>query len=66
MTPIAMKARLTSFARQFLVDDLARSIAYYLKLGFRFGESWGGFHAIGQMDELKLHLNEAPKFQAEP
>jgi hypothetical protein len=28
MTTIAMKPRLTSFAPQFLVDDLERSIAY--------------------------------------
>jgi hypothetical protein len=33
--------RVTSFAPQFLVDDLARSIAYYQKLGFAFGEPVG-------------------------
>jgi hypothetical protein len=32
MTAITTKPRLTSFAPQFLVDDLARSIAYYEKL----------------------------------
>ena len=53
--------RLTSFAPQFLVDDLARSIAYYQKLGFAFGEPWEGFYAIGQLDGLELHLKEAPK-----
>jgi hypothetical protein len=31
-----MKPRVTSFAPQFLVDDLGRSIGYYEKLGFTF------------------------------
>jgi catechol 2,3-dioxygenase-like lactoylglutathione lyase family enzyme len=57
----AMKPRLTSFAPQFLVDDLARSIEYYTKLGFTFGEPWEGFYAIGFLDGLELHLKEAPK-----
>ncbi len=57
--------RLTSFAPQLLVDDLARSIAYYEKLGFTFGEPWDGFYAIGQLDGLELHLKEAPKDGAE-
>ncbi len=56
-----MKPRITSLAPQFLVDDLARSIAYYRKLGFTFGEPWDGFYAIGQVDGLELHLKEAPK-----
>jgi catechol 2,3-dioxygenase-like lactoylglutathione lyase family enzyme len=55
------KPRVTSFAPQFLVDDLARSMAYYRKLGFTFGEPWGGFYAIGQLDGLELHLKEAPR-----
>ena len=42
-----MKPRVTSFAPQFLVDDLERSIAYYQKIGFTFGESWEGFYAGG-------------------
>jgi len=58
-------ARLTSFAPQFLVDDLTRSISYYEKLGFTFGEPWDGFYAIGQRDGLELHLKEAPKNDAE-
>ena len=58
-------ARLTSFAPQFLVDDLERSIAYYQKLGFRFDEPWEGFYAIGHLDGLELHLKEAPKNQDE-
>ncbi len=55
------KPRLTSLAPQFLVDDLERSIAYYRRLGFSFGEPWGGFYAIGSLDGLELHLKEAPK-----
>jgi len=55
------KPRLTSLAPQLLVDDLARSIAYYQKLGFTFGEPWEGFYAIGHLDGLELHLKEAPK-----
>jgi len=55
------KPRLTSLAPQFLVDDLARSITYYQKFGFTFGEPWEGFYAIGQRDGLELHLKEAPK-----
>jgi catechol 2,3-dioxygenase-like lactoylglutathione lyase family enzyme len=57
--------RLTSFAPQFLVDDLARSIAYYRRLGFAFGEPWQGFYAIGARDGLELHLKEASKNEAE-
>ena len=55
-----MSTHLTSFAPQFLVDDLARSIAYYEKLGFTFGKPWEGFYAIGTMDGLELHLKNAP------
>jgi catechol 2,3-dioxygenase-like lactoylglutathione lyase family enzyme len=57
--------RVTSFAPQFLVDDLARSMTYYQKLGFTFGEPWDGFYAIGILDGLELHLKEAPKNDAE-
>ena len=60
-----MKPKVTSLAPQFLVDDLARSIAYYRKLGFEFGEPWSGFYAIARLDGLELHLKEAPKNQAE-
>jgi catechol 2,3-dioxygenase-like lactoylglutathione lyase family enzyme len=63
--PTTTKPRVTSFAPQFLVDDLQRSIAFYQKLGFVFGEPWEGFYAIGQRDGLELHLKEAPKDQAE-
>jgi catechol 2,3-dioxygenase-like lactoylglutathione lyase family enzyme len=57
--------RVTSFAPQFLVDDLERSIAYYRKIGFSFGETWDGFYAIGHLDGLELHLKEAHTSQAE-
>jgi catechol 2,3-dioxygenase-like lactoylglutathione lyase family enzyme len=65
MSTEAVKPRVTSFAPQFLVDDLDRSIAYYRKLGFTFNEPWGGFYAIGHLDGLELHLKEAPKNPAE-
>ena len=65
MTMSTMKPCVTSFAPQFLVDDLERSIAYYQKIGFTFGEPWEGFYAIGVLDGLELHLKEAPKKQAE-
>ena len=54
MTMSTMKPRVTSFAPQFLVDDLERSIAYYQKIGFTFGEPWEGFYAIGVLDGLNF------------
>jgi catechol 2,3-dioxygenase-like lactoylglutathione lyase family enzyme len=60
MLNLKTQPRLTSFAPQLLVDDLARSIAYYQRLGFTFGEPWEGFYAIGELDGLELHLKEAP------
>jgi catechol 2,3-dioxygenase-like lactoylglutathione lyase family enzyme len=65
MTTAAPKPRVTSFAPQFLVDSLERSIEYYRKLGFTFGEPWGGFYAIGYLDGLELHLKEAPRNKAD-
>jgi len=59
------KPRLTSLAPQLLVDDLERSMAYYRKVGFTFGEPWDGFYAIGHLDGLELHLKEAPKSEAD-
>src|SRR4051812_13261590 len=56
-----MTPRLTSFAPQFLVDDLECSIRYYERLGFAFGEPWEGFYAIGLLDGLEVHLKEGPK-----
>jgi len=61
VTSRAVKPRVTSFAPQFLVDDLERSIAYYRKIGFTFGDAWEGFYAIGHLDGLELHLKEAPR-----
>jgi catechol 2,3-dioxygenase-like lactoylglutathione lyase family enzyme len=65
MSTTTMKARVTSFAPQFLVDDLERSIAYYQKIGFSFDEPWDGFYVIGHQDGLEVHLKEAAKNQAE-
>ena len=56
-----MSPRLVTLAPQFLVDDLEKSMAWYRKLGFAFGEPWGGFYAIGRLDGLELHLKESPK-----
>jgi len=60
-----MKPRVTSFAPQLLVEDLDRSIAYYRKLGFTFGEPWEGFYAIGHLDGLEVHLKEGPRNPAD-
>ena len=57
--------RLTSLAPQLLVDDLDRSMAYYRKIGFTFGEPRDGFYAIGYLDGLELHLKEAPKSESD-
>lgn len=65
MTDTITKPRLTSFAPQFLVDDLARSIEYYERIGFEFGEPWEGFYAIGRLNGLELHLKEAPNYGPE-
>ena len=65
MTSTITKPRVTSFAPQFLVDDLERSIAYYQKIGFRFGDPWDGFYSIGYLDGLELHLKEPPKTEGE-
>ena len=65
MMSTAIKPRVTSFAPQFLVDDLERSMAYYRKIGFIFGEPWDGFYAIGHLDGLELHLKETPKNQSD-
>ena len=61
MVTVNARARLTSFAPQFLVDDLQRSMTFYEKLGFTFGAPWEGFYAIGELDGLELHLKEEPK-----
>jgi hypothetical protein len=55
MATTAVRPRVTSFAPQFLVEYLERSIEYYEKLGFTFGKPWDGFYAIGHLDGLELH-----------
>jgi catechol 2,3-dioxygenase-like lactoylglutathione lyase family enzyme len=65
MTTTGPTTCVTSFAPQFLVEDLARSIAFYRQLGFSFNEPWDGFYAIGSLNGLQLHLKEAPKNPAE-
>ena len=65
MTLTAVKPKVTSLAPQFLVHDLERSMAFYRKLGFEFGDPWDGFYAIGQIDGLELHLKESPISEAE-
>lgn len=65
MSSLRAESRLTSLAPQFLVDDLKRSMSYYQRLGFTFGDPWDGFYAIGELDGLELHLKEAPKHGAE-
>jgi len=61
MVGVNARARLTSLAPQLLVEHLQRSISFYEKLGFTFGEPWNGFYAIGELDGLELHLKEPPK-----
>jgi len=65
MPNLNAQPRVTSLAPQFLVDDLVRSMTYYRKLGFTFGDPWEGFYAIGVLDGLELHLKEAPRNSAE-
>ena len=65
MNVTVTRPRVTSLAPQFLVSDLAQSIAYYHKIGFEFDAPWDGFYAIGRIDGLELHLKEAPKNEAE-
>lgn len=64
MNTTAVRPRVTSLAPQFLVYDLARSIAYYRKIGFEFGPPWEGFYAIGRIDGLELHLKAVPQNEA--
>lgn len=60
----SLTSRLTSLAPQLLVEDMNRSISFYEKLGFTFGDPWEGFYAIGYLDGLELHLKEPPKSDA--
>jgi hypothetical protein len=54
--------RVTSFAPQFLLDDVVRSMIYYQNLGFTFGEPWDGFYVIGELDGLELHLKSSVRW----
>jgi len=65
MSSSAILPRVTSFAPQFLVDDLPRSISFYEKLGFVFRDPWEGFYVIGEVDGLELHLKAAAKSPVE-
>lgn len=65
MSNTSTHSRVTAFAPQFLVDDLARSIEFYERVGFAFSDPWDGFYAIGTIDGLELHLKEAPKNAAD-
>jgi catechol 2,3-dioxygenase-like lactoylglutathione lyase family enzyme len=64
MTTTAMKPRVTSFAPQFLVDDLERSIAYYEKLGFTFlspdhAQPGNGLLLFFRVDDFDMALPRA-------
>lgn len=65
MSSSQVNVRLTSLAPQLLVEDLARAISFYQRLGFTFGAPWDGFYAIGIRDGLELHLKETPTSRAE-
>jgi catechol 2,3-dioxygenase-like lactoylglutathione lyase family enzyme len=52
-------------SHSFRVATEKVSMAYYRKVGFKFGEPWDGFYAIGELDGLELHLKEAPKYDAD-
>ncbi|HEY7187933.1 MAG TPA: VOC family protein [Vicinamibacterales bacterium] len=59
-------AKLTGIAPQFLVDDLQRSIAYYVqRLGFQLDFVYEGFYASVSRDGCSIHLKCAPKTEAD-
>ena len=58
--------RITAIAPQFLVDDLARAIAYYRDvLGFSVDFVYESFYASVSRDGFAIHLKDAPKLAAE-
>jgi catechol 2,3-dioxygenase-like lactoylglutathione lyase family enzyme len=65
MAMVGTRPRVIALAPQFLVHDLDRAISYYRRLGFIFGEPWGGYYAIGVLDGLELHLKETRRDEAE-
>jgi uncharacterized glyoxalase superfamily protein PhnB len=55
-------ARITGLAPQFLVDDLARAIAYYRdRLGFELDFTYESFYAAVSRDGFAIHLKHAPR-----
>jgi uncharacterized glyoxalase superfamily protein PhnB len=55
-------ARITGLAPQFLVDDLARAIAYYRdRLGFGLDFTYESFYAAVSRDGFAIHLKHAPR-----
>jgi hypothetical protein len=54
--------RLTALAPQLLVDDLARAMNYYRKLGFTFGEPWGD----RKNKRVTVQLSRARSLHADP
>lgn len=61
-----VQGRVTGIAPQFLVDDLARAIAYYCdKLGFGLAFQYQSFYAAVVRDGFAIHLKCAPKLTAD-
>jgi catechol 2,3-dioxygenase-like lactoylglutathione lyase family enzyme len=59
-------AKVTVIAPQFLVDDLQRSVAYYVqRLGFELDFEHEGFYASVSRDGCSIHLKCAPKIEAD-
>lgn len=59
-------ARLTGITPQFLVDDLARAIAYYRdKLGFQLDFVYQSFYASVTRDGFAIHLKHRSRLAAE-
>lgn len=64
--PAHGQARITGIAPQFLVDDLARAIAYYRdRLGFALDFQYESFYASVTRDGFAIHLKCAPKLPAD-
>ena len=59
-------AQVTGIVPQFLVDDLARAIAYYRnQLGFELDFEYDGFYASVMRDGFPIHLKCSPKSAAD-
>jgi catechol 2,3-dioxygenase-like lactoylglutathione lyase family enzyme len=62
----ARPAKVTGIAPQFLVEDLQRSVAYYVqRLGFELDFEYEGFYASVSRDGCAIHLKCAPKIEAD-